>query len=372
MKRSRRLALFAGTTLALGAVTAAGIAAVGPGEHRAASVAGAAATTWPLVQSSPNTDTGTSLSGLAAAPDGTMWAAGGQQATGVYKPILQRLTGSTWSNVALPAAAAPYRFNAAAATSASNLWLAAQLNASGDSHAVLRWNGTAWSTFKVPLSFQPSDIATAGPGSTWVVSSSAAKHWNGTAWADTPIGIKPRAITAVSSTSAWAVGWAGEGLPATAHWNGTSWTNVPFPKIDGVDVQSEIASTLSDVYAASANDVWAVGSVRVTDESGKKVSRSLLAHWNGTAWSNVLGDPGTYLTQVASDGAGGIWVSAGATMRHRTAAGVWSDETLAQPTGTKAIPSELALRPGTTTMWAVGWTSNNATGWADLAHWRSS
>ncbi|MEU4822347.1 hypothetical protein AB0H37_10800 [Actinomadura sp. NPDC023710] len=371
MKRSSRLAVFAGTTLALGAIAAAGITAASPGEHRASSVGAADGTTWPIVQSSPTADTGTSLSGLAAAPDGTMWAAGGRQASGVYKPILQRLTGSTWSNVTLPAAAAPYRFNAAAATSASNLWLAAQLNTSGDSHAVLQWNGTAWKTFKVPLSFQPSDIATAGPGSTWVVSSSAAKHWNGTAWADTPIGIKPRAITAVSPTSAWAVGWA-EGQPATAHWNGTSWTNVPFPRIDGVDVKSEIASTLSDVYAASANDVWAVGSVRVIDESGQKVSRSLLAHWNGTAWSNVLGSPGTYLTKVASDGAGGIWVSAGANMRHRTAAGVWSDESLAQPTGTKAIPSELALRPGTTTMWAVGWTSTDATRWADLAHWRSN
>ncbi|GGQ03251.1 hypothetical protein GCM10010187_18950 [Actinomadura coerulea] len=364
--------MFAGTTLALGAITAAGITAVRPGEHRAGSVAGAAATTWPLVQSSPKSDTGTSLSGLAAAPDGTMWAAGGQQGSGVYKPILQRLTGSTWSNVALPAAAAPYRFNAVAATSASNLWLAAQLNASGDSHAVLRWNGTAWSTFKVPLSFQPSDIATAGPGSTWVVSSSAAKRWNGTSWADTPIGIKPRAITAVSSTSAWAVGWAGEGLPATAHWNGTSWTTVPFPAIDGVDAKSEIASTLSDVYAASEKDVWAVGTVRVPDETGKKVSRSVLAHWDGTKWTHVLGASGTYMTNVASDGAGGIWVSAGSVMRHRTAAGVWSQESLAEPTGTRIRPAALALRPGTTTMWTVGYTSTVATGWADLAHWRSN
>ncbi|GAA2297268.1 hypothetical protein GCM10010402_64740 [Actinomadura luteofluorescens] len=360
-----------GTTLALGAVAAVGITAARPGEHRAASVAGAAATTWPLVQGSPGKDTGTSLSGLAAAPDGTMWAAGGQQASGVYKPILQRLTGDTWSNVALPAAAAPYRFNAAAATSASNLWLAAQLNSSGDSHAVLRWNGTAWSTFKVPLSFQPSDIATTGPASAWVVSSSAAKRWNGTSWADTPIGIKPRAITAVSPTSAWAVGWAGEGLPATAHWNGTSWTTVPFPPVDGV-VRGEIASALSDVYAASENDVWAVGTVRVPDEAGKTVSRSMLAHWNGTKWTSVLGAAGTYMTKVASDGAGGIWVSAGDTMRHRTAAGVWSDASLAQPVGTKVRSSEMAIRPGSTTVWAVGWTTTDATRWADLAHWRSN
>ncbi|SNR28967.1 hypothetical protein [Actinomadura mexicana] len=370
MKRSRRLALFAGTTLALGAVAAAGITAARPGEHRAASVAAGEGTTWPIVQSSPKADTGTSLSGLAAAPDGTMWAAGGRQAGTVRTPILQRLTGGTWSDVTLPAAAAPYRFSAAAATSASNLWLGAQLNTSGDSHAVLHWNGTAWKTFKVPLAFQPRDVATTGPGDAWVVSVSAAKHWDGASWADTPIGIKPRAITAVSPTSAWAVGWAGEGQPATAHWNGTSWTTVPFPQVDGV-VRGEIASALSDVYAASENDVWAVGTAQVSDGAGKTAGRSMLAHWNGTEWTSVLGAPGTYMTKVASDGAGGIWVSAGGTMRHRTAAGVWSDESLTQPAGTKVVPSELALRPGGTTMWAVGWTSTDATRWADLAHWRS-
>ncbi|MGI5206952.1 hypothetical protein ACQEU6_35925 [Spirillospora sp. CA-108201] len=372
MKKSKKLAVVVGSTLALGAVAAAGITAARPGEHRAASVAGAAATTWPLVQSSPKADAGTSLSGLAAAPDGTMWAAGGQQTSTVHKPILQRLTGDTWSDVALPAAAAPYRFNAVAATSASNLWLAGQLNTSGDSNAVLNWNGTAWRTFKTPLNFQPSDIATTGPGNTWAVSTSAAKHWNGTSWTDTPIGIKPYAITAVSPTSAWAVGWAGAGQPATAHWNGTSWTTVPFPQVDGT-VRGEVASALSDVYAASENDVWAVGTAEVSDGAGGSDGRSMLAHWDGTKWTNVLGAPRTYLRKVASDGAGGIWVSAlGGAMRHRTAAGVWSDETLAQPAGTTVIPSALALRPGTTTMWAVGTTTTDATRWFDLAHWRSN
>ncbi|MGI5206953.1 hypothetical protein ACQEU6_35930 [Spirillospora sp. CA-108201] len=372
MKKSRKLAA-TGAAAALGAaaVTVGITATAGSGEHRAASVADAAATTWPLVQSSPKADTGTSLSGLAAAPDGTMWAAGGQQASGKYKPILQRLTGGTWSDVALPAAAAPYRFNAVAATSASNLWLAGQLNTSGDSNAVLHWNGKAWRTFKAPLNFQPDDIATTGPGNAWAVSTSAAKHWNGKSWAGTPIGIKPRAITAVSPTSAWAVGWAGAGLPATAHWNGTKWTTVPFPKVAGT-VQGEIASALTDVYAASGKNVWAVGTARVSDGAGKTASRAILAHWNGTKWTTALGASGTYMTLVASDGAGGIWVSASGAMRHRTAAGVWSGKKLAQPAGTTVNPSELALRPGTTTMWAVGTTITNATRWADLAHWRSN
>ncbi|MFB4306131.1 hypothetical protein [Actinomadura sp. GTD37] len=373
MKRSRKLAV-AGTAVALGAaaVTTAIVAADPQEQRTASSVAAAAELVWPIVQSHPTADAGSSLSDVASAPDGTMWAVGGVQNSPVYKPVFQRLSGGTWSDVALPASLNAYRFNAVSATSPSNVWVAAQLNTSGDSHALLRWNGTAWAVAKTPLSFQPSDIATAGPASTWAVTAMSAKYWNGTAWADTPIGIKPRALAAVSPTSAWAVGWA-DGHPATARWNGTKWTDVPFPAIDGIVKGGEIASTLHDVYAASANDVWAVGAVRVADAAGKEVARSLLAHWNGTKWTNVLGAPGSTLTEVTSDGAGGIWVLSGrSAMRHRTAAGVWSEETLAQPAGTTVIPAAMAVRPGTTTVWAVGWTSTVATRYADLAHWRSN
>ncbi|MEO3822268.1 hypothetical protein [Actinomadura sp. B10D3] len=371
MKRSRTLAV-AGTALALGAVAVTvGITATDPDEQRAASsVAAAAGTAWPIVQSDPAADAGSVLSDLASAPDGTLWAVGGLQKSPAYKPVLQRLTGGTWSDVALPASVAPYRLRAASATSASNLWVAAQLNTSGDSNALLRWNGTSWTTYKVPLSFQPYDIATAGPGSAWAVGFSTAKHWNGTSWADTPIGIRPRALAAVSPTSAWAVGSA-DGQPATAHWNGTSWTDVPFPAVDGT-VPGEVASTLHDVYAASGDDVWAVGSVQVPGEGGETVSRSLLAHWNGTKWTSVLGGAGSSMTEVTSDGAGGIWVLSGSgTVRHRTAAGAWTEETLTRPAGTTVRVSALAVRPGTTTVWAVGSTITDATRYTDLAHWRS-
>ncbi|MFE9104803.1 hypothetical protein [Actinomadura geliboluensis] len=374
VKSSRKLGV-AGVAVAVGAVaTTVAVAMADPAEQRTvSSVAAAAGTTWPIVQSDAKADQGTSLSDIATAPDGTVWAVGGQQNVTTRKPILQRLTGGTWKDVALPASLAPYRLQAASATSASNVWVAAQLNTSGDSHALLRWTGSSWIPFSVPLGFQPTDIATAGPDRTWAVSAMAAKYWNGAGWADTPIGIKPRAVAAVSSASAWAVGWAiapdGTARPATTRWNGTSWTSVPFPDI-GETVKGEVASTLQDVYAASDDDVWAVGTARMPDGTGKSVSRSLLAHWNGTKWTNVLGAPGTSLSKVASDGAGGIWVvSDGSTMRHRTAAGVWTDETLTRPEGTTVRASAMAVVPGTGTMWAVGTTTTDATRWADLAHW---
>jgi hypothetical protein len=115
------------------------------------------------------------------------------------------------------------------------------------------------------------------------------------------------------------------------------------------------------------------GSSRRRSSNRKTVSRSLLAHWNGTRWTHVLGAAGTSLTQVTSDGAGGIWVQSDyGTVRHRTAAGVWTEETLTQPAGTKARVYALALRPGTSNVWAVGATITDATGYADLAHWRGN
>ena len=126
------------------------------------------------------------------------------------------------------------------------------------------------------------------------------------------------------------------------------------------------------MYAASENSVWAVGTAEVSDGTGKTVSRSMLAHWNGTKWTTVLGALGTSLDKVASDGAGGIWVSAyGGAMRHRTAAGAWSGQTLTKPAGTTVTATALALRPGTRTVWAVGRTTTVATRWFDLAHWHS-
>ncbi|MEU8308886.1 hypothetical protein AB0C84_35530 [Actinomadura sp. NPDC048955] len=369
MKRSRRLAVFAGSTLALGAVAAVGITAARPGEHRAASVAGAAATTWPLVQGSPGKDTGTSLSGLAPAPDGTLWAVGNQNST-VRKPVLQRLNGGTWSNVALPASVGTYDFVAAASTSASNLWVGGLLNTSGDGHAVMHWNGTAWRTFKTPLSFQPRGIATTGADNAWAVSVLAAKHWNGTAWADTPIGIRSRAVAASSPNGVWAVGASTDGQPATARWNGTAWTTVPYPALEGNLENGEVVPTLTDVYAASDDDVWAVGVGYFRNEAGKLVTRSLLGHWDGSKWTSTVGAEGTSFTKVASDGAGGIWAYDGkGTVRHRTAAGVWTDATLTQPTGMKTTVNAMAAQPGTRTVWAVGHTTGT-TGSVDLAHWR--
>ena len=63
-------------------------------------------------------------------------------------------------------------------------------------------------------------------------------------------------MTAVSPTSAWAVGSffdsASDGTKTLIqHWDGAAWTIVPSPNADA-------PSTLAAVDALSANDAWAV------------------------------------------------------------------------------------------------------------------
>jgi len=79
-------------------------------------------------------------------------------------------------------------------------------------------------------------------------------------------------VAATSATNAWAVGFGGNGKTLIVHWNGTAWTRVPSPS-------PGTFATLSGVAATSATNAWAVGSAF----RGK----TLILHWNGTVWSQV-------------------------------------------------------------------------------------
>lgn len=82
------------------------------------------------------------------------------------------------------------------------------------------------------------------------------------------------AVSALSSSDAWAVGSGGN----TLHWDGTSWSPVSLPGKDRAGYR------LSAVDALSPSDIWAAGQ-RVAIPS--QVTRTLIVHWDGTAWTRV-------------------------------------------------------------------------------------
>lgn len=100
-------------------------------------------------------------------------------------------------------------------------------------------------------------------------------------------------VTTISANDAWAVGVALNTTQAfqpttlIEHWDGTSWQIVPSPDGPGD------TGRLFAVAAASADDVWAVGSYDQTVPSplvkSLVISATLIEHWDGHQW-NVVPD----------------------------------------------------------------------------------
>jgi hypothetical protein len=86
------------------------------------------------------------------------------------------------------------------------------------------------------------------------------------------------AVVAISTNNVWAVGYPTERGVLIEHWNGHGWQVVPGPK------QGTTSDTLKGIAAVSARDIWAVGD---RYDAAKNVYKTLVEHWNGSAWSIV-------------------------------------------------------------------------------------
>jgi hypothetical protein len=87
-------------------------------------------------------------------------------------------------------------------------------------------------------------------------------------------------VSARSGSDAWAAGryWNTTGVARSLilHWNGTAWSKINSPN------PSPTATELYEVSARSGSDAWAVGFYDTA------VSNTLILHWNGTAWAKAL------------------------------------------------------------------------------------
>jgi hypothetical protein len=135
-----------------------------------------------------------------------------------------------------------------------------------------------------------SDAWAAGIASTSTSVHTLIEHWNGTAWCTVatpnPGGSSGtnqlEGVAAVSSSSAWAVGSYGTSTQShtlIAHWNGTAWSQQASPNPAGFSG----GSVLAGVAATSSSNAWAVGASSHSFTN----SRTLIAHRDGTAWTQV-------------------------------------------------------------------------------------
>jgi hypothetical protein len=91
-----------------------------------------------------------------------------------------------------------------------------------------------------------------------------------------------RSVAAVSSNDVWAVGY---GL--IEHWNGSNWSLVP-------SAPGGNPADLRGVTTVASNDVWAVGRRQETTTQGYQ--KTLVEHWDGSAWTVVPSPNGSALT----------------------------------------------------------------------------
>ncbi len=118
-------------------------------------------------------------------------------------------------------------------------------------------------------------------------------------------------VAAVSADNAWAVGYAGSsGSPKVLmlHWNGTAWSRVTNPKV------LTGPGELTAVTVVNSKDAWAAG---FTGEITNTSRRTLLLHWNGTAWREVTRPapiPG-FLDAITATASGG-WAVGGVPNGH--------------------------------------------------------
>jgi hypothetical protein len=203
------------------------------------------------------------------------------------------------------------------------------------------------------------------------------EHWNGSTWKQvaSPSPGSGRgvlnAVSALSPTSVWAAGSYASGAAGKTlilHWDGTTWHRVPAPSPGGSRGEAE----LTGVRAVSASDVWAVGDYATGPTSSY---RTLILHWDGTAWSRVPSPAGAVsgtLAGVTMISLTNGWAAGSGASRHRPLVLHWNGRSW-QRSATPPVGLEPELTgvaaSSADSAWAVGDTLNGTVIVTVTLHW---
>jgi hypothetical protein len=296
--------------------------------------AASAAPGWTVVPTVDPSATKNVLNAVAVRGAADAWAVGHftapDQDDDGLNMLTERWNGTRWSQVGAPAVLhQDESLLAVSASSASDAWAVGftkTVGAAGRNPLAAHWNGSTWTIVPTPpltggAKSTLNGVVALGRTDAWAVGkgrngAALAEHWNGNAWSVVPVptpagsaSSQLSGISALSPSDIWAVGSvttvAGttvQGRTLVEHWNGTAWSIVP-------SRNAATSNLLTGVAAVAANDVWAVGYTITTDGSNQP-DKTLIEHWNGTAWSLVTSpSPASNdtLTGVAARSAADVW-----------------------------------------------------------------
>jgi hypothetical protein len=296
------------------------------------------------------------FNGVGASSATNVWAVGENDAVG-ERPYAEHWDGSSWTQVPVPAPGGPTGvadggLDGVSVLSAKNAWAVgwADLNVTRFAPLVEHWNGTAWSvkaTPAVPDGSSLQDVAAITRRNVWAVGRLPAgplvEHYNGRAWrrVAVPGAGYLESVKAVSASSVWAVGGAGE----IAHYNGRRWRLVSFPG-ESTNV------TLYQVNRISkTRRMWAVGEDLTT------VPASPVAlYYNGSHWRSTHPPGQATLFGVAAISRRNVW-AAGSLASGDPYALHWNGVRWSVVSGTAlsdGYVSHMTRAPGSRILWAVG------------------
>jgi hypothetical protein len=343
MKIARRAGIVLGSLTAVVATTAAALPAA------------PATPTWQMATTVHYGVVGNAsgYSAVIAPARDDAWAFGGTNPGGTSSPAAERWNGRRWQAWPLPAGLNGF-IVAAASSSPSDVW------AVGGGYA-LHWNGTRWAVAHTwPQAGQTTSVVAISPSDVWVFGSSGFSgeaglgtwHYDGRTWArQTGIAAAIYRASAVSGHDVWAITVSPRG-GSVLHYDGRAWARL-------ASADSALADTqLDDVLAVSGTSVWVSGLSPVNGTDGHLV----LARWNGRCWKRFVAPwPVQQPERSAPDGAGGIWIpvvtggdSPATWILHLSRTGAWTRTRIAAAPRTGVGVGDLALIPGTTTLWGTG------------------
>ena len=286
--------------------------------------------------------------------------------TGTAFTAVERLQGTRWSRVPLPAALTAYARSAVAfgGDSATDFWL---FNSRSATH-VLRFAGARWTLQRIPSWVLPRQsggggpsvsAAVFGPDNVWVFGLRAdpyAAHYDGRGWAKVRLPAVPDEVSAVSADDIWAlhgnVAW---------NWNGENWTPSEIPRAAGNAPES-----FDHLSATGPRSAWVWRNVLIP---GRPAEVDQL-RWNGASWRRAgAGTPADVIDSVVPDGSGGLWATGadvtpgGFNLFYHLAGGRWKQAS--PPSGIWDQQAEsLTWIPGTHAVWgtAAGRTGKGSYG----------
>ncbi len=316
---------------------------------------------WSIVPSPSLSNTDNVLESVTAISSNDVWAVGYFTAvsgtTGYPQTLALHWNGTQWSTIPTPNSPSDHdRFWAVSAISSNDVWAVGATAQNANGALIEHWNGSQWSIVPSPIppctdcGYILYGVAAISSNDVWAAGTvvyfgggeyTLIEHWDGSQWSiigspnTSSTHNELAAISAVSPTDVWAVGYSGMGV-LIEHWDGSQWNLIPSPN----------SGYLWGVVALSSTDVWAVGYLH-SCQGGPCGWHTLAEHYSSPCGSGTLTPTPTPSPSPSPTMTPILTITTTPTVPPILVGHVNWEARPAQPNALQQLPITLTLRSGT-------------------------